>query len=57
MSSCIKGLLVLTKYNKLSKTGSVSPGREMAAERVGYLDGLEGQYPILPSIEDFQDGC
>lgn len=53
-------LLVLMKYNHLPRTGSVSQGREKAAGKGGwgspYLDGLEGQHPILPGVEDFQDG-
>lgn len=54
-------LLVLMKYNHLSRTGSVSQGSEKAAGKQGgwgwgYLDGLEGQHPVLPGVEDFQDG-
>lgn len=53
-------LLVLMKYNNLSRTGSVSQGSEKAAGKQGvgggYLDGLEGQHPVLPGVEDFQDG-
>lgn len=42
--------------NKLSMTSPVSQA-ERLKEWWSYLDGLEGQNPILPSVEDFQNGC
>lgn len=39
-----------------SQTGAVSQGSVQAAGEGGYLDGLEGQHPVLPGVEDFQDG-